>query len=115
MTTLISYPAGIQNTSYPISNTVTTIGSNSFYSCSSLNNIPILNSVTSIESYAFASCTGLETIFLGKNVETIGNYVFRHCISLKCIYFYSKSSPTFGSNVFRYFNHNCNDTWNILK
>ena len=92
-----------------------TIDNYAFRYCSSINNITIPDSVTSIGSYAFYSCTNLVTMILGESVSSIGNCAFMYCNNLMCIYFYGELSPTFGSSLFIYFSHDCNDTWNISK
>jgi hypothetical protein len=60
--TLIAYPAGKAESSYSISSSVTTIGSEAFLLCSGLTNVTIPNSVTSIGDAAFFNCSGLSTI-----------------------------------------------------
>ena len=51
---------GCQNTVIP--NSVTSIGSNAFHSCTGLTSIIIPNSVTSISASAFEGCSGLSSI-----------------------------------------------------
>ena len=41
-----------------------------------LASVVIGDSVISIGSYAFASCSNLETVIIGGSVKTIGNYRF---------------------------------------
>ena len=45
-----------------IPNSVTSIGSRAFDSCTSLTSVTIPDSVTSIDYYAFSDCTGLTSI-----------------------------------------------------
>ena len=56
---LICYPAAINNTTFVIPDSVTTIGDSAFRGCSSLTSIVIPDSVTSIGSYAFSGCNSL--------------------------------------------------------
>ena len=70
--------------------TVTSIGDEAFYSCSSLTSITISNSVTSIGEWAFAQC-GLTNVTIGNSVTSIGNSAFFSCTNL--------TSVTIGTNV----------------
>lgn len=58
--------------------TVTSIGANAFWDCSTLNGITIPNSVTSIGHWAFTGCPNLTDIAIPNAVESIGNYAFAH-------------------------------------
>ena len=61
---------GCNNTIIP--NTVTEIGQNAFFYCTTLTNITIPNSVTKIGSVAFQGCESLTSITIPNNVTEIG-------------------------------------------
>lgn len=58
-TQLIVYPPGKPNTTFSIPKTVTTIGPDSFFTCSLLTSITIPNTVTSIGENAFWGCNSM--------------------------------------------------------
>lgn len=83
-TALNTLIAGCKNTVIPGS--VTTIGYQAFYGCSSITNIEIPNSVTTIGNYAFGYCSSLANIEIPKDVRTIEYNAFHGCTSLSSVY-----------------------------
>ncbi len=76
---------GCKSSVIPTDGSVTSIGSDAFYGCTSLESITIPDSVESIGSYAFYGCSSLESITIPDSVESIGNYAFYGCSSLESI------------------------------
>ena len=79
--TSVSIPTLIQYNSKQY--TVTSIGNNTFYGCSSLTSITIPNSVTSIEEEAFYNCSSLTSVTIPNSVTSIGESAFKGCSGLK--------------------------------
>ena len=75
--------AGCMNSTIPSS--VTSIGIDAFFCCTSLTSITIPNSVTSIGSFAFDDCTGLTSITIPNSVTSIGEGAFWGCTGLTSI------------------------------
>ena len=69
-------------TSYSISNAVTTIGNYAFVGCSSLTSLTIPDSVTSIGYSAFYRCHSLTSLTIPNSVTSIGRSAFLGCRSL---------------------------------
>ena len=61
---------------------MTEIDSETFFDCSSLNNVVIPDSVVSIDYEAFYGCSSLKSIVIPDSVTSIGNSVFYNCSSL---------------------------------
>ena len=68
-----------------LSNSVTSIGWNTFDGCSGLTSVTIGNSVTSIGRDAFSYCSSLTSVTIGNSVTYIGDWAFRGCSGLKSI------------------------------
>ena len=64
---------------------ITTINSNAFYMCESLESVVIPNSLTSIGSYAFFSCDGLTSVVVPNGVTSIGASAFSGCTGLSFV------------------------------
>ena len=62
---------------------VASIGDDAFYHCRGLTSITIPESVTSIGGYAFLGCSGLTSITIPEGVTSIGGYAFYDCDGLK--------------------------------
>ncbi len=86
-------------TSISIPNSVTGIGDGAFNQCINLTSICIPNGVTSIGKYVFGDCSNLATIILPGTITTIDDYAFIRC-GLTDMYCYAEQLPVIGSSIF---------------
>ena len=77
--------------------TVTSMGNNVFYNCTSLQSATVLNST--VGSSQFQNCTALKDLTLSDNVTTIGGKAFQNCSSLETLTV-PTSVTTIGGNAF---------------
>ena len=68
---------------------LSSIATNAFQMCTSLESIVIPANVTQIGNGAFNGCTSLESVLLPDSLTSIGSSAFEECIGLKAIYEYS--------------------------
>ena len=99
-----------KQTSYVISNSVTSIGDHAFYGCSSLAEVIIPNSVTSIGNYVFSKCSSLSSIVIPNSVNSIGEGAFLNCSSLSSIVI-----PDSVNNIRRGAFYKCNLPYNLKQ
>ena len=65
--------------------TVTSIGDQAFYNCTSLTSVTIPDSVTSIDKDAFCFCSSLTSVTIPDSVTSIGDSAFYGCESLTSV------------------------------
>ena len=66
-----------------IPDSVTSIGSSTFYNCSGLTSVTISNSVTSIGDRAFYGCSGLTHVTMPNSITNIGYSAFSNCNKIR--------------------------------
>ena len=76
---------GCKKSIIPSDGSITAIGDDAFYKCTSLTSVTIPDGVTSIGDDAFYGCTSLTSVTIPDSVTSIGDRAFRECVSLKSI------------------------------
>ena len=79
--------------------TVTSIGYDAFYFCTSLTSVTLPENLNSIGVYAFSYCTGLTSVILPENLTSIGDNAFSSCNGLTSITF-PESLTSIGERAF---------------
>ncbi len=101
--------SGVHSVRMP--DTVTYVGTNAFYLCSTLKDVRLSNGLTDLGAYAFYGCTSLEVIHIPGampedgivGIGEIKNSTFENCTSLRDVHFNGRLT-TIGANAFG----NCN-------
>lgn len=96
MTTLVQYPAGKDNDSYTIPESVTTVGDYAFCGNDYLTSLPLHDKLKVISDFAFAHVSGVPTFDVPAGTESIGESAFHDCWSLTDINV-AKNNPNYTS------------------
>ena len=99
-TTLVQCPRGKAGT-YAIPNSVASIGSHAFDSCTRLTNVTIPSSVNTIGAFAFSECASLASVTIGNSVTSIGDHTFHYCTNLTSVTI-PNSATNIGYGAFYY-------------
>lgn len=93
--------------SFTIPSDVTSIGTYAFSGCYSLASVTIPSGVTSIGNSAFSSCYSLASVTIPSDVTSIGNSAFSSCYGIAEYHVKPTSTPTLGTDVFKYIGSDC--------
>ena len=84
-------------TSVTIPSSVTSIGENAFYNCTELTSIQLPSTLKEIRDAAFVGCSGLTSFDIPSSLSTIGMGCFTGCSSLKAFTVGSKTDGRIGN------------------
>ena len=96
-----------------IPGTVTSIGYEAFYKCTSLDRIALPEKLTVIGSRAFSECTSLIDVTIPKTVTTIGDSSFQNCTSLESVVIEANSKKGFETVIDQYAFNGCKSLTSI--
>ncbi len=88
---------------------VTTIAESAFYGCTALTNVVIPDNVTTMNEKAFYGCTALESVTLSNALTTISPYAFWGCSSLN-----SLTVPNSVTTIDEYAFYQCSSMTSLL-
>jgi len=89
--TLIAYPAGKQG-DYVLPDTVGTIGTRAFISCTNLIRVTIPSSISEVGDYAFFGCSNLKAVYCKGDAPSAGSQIFGNTPSSLTIYYVDGTS-----------------------
>jgi hypothetical protein len=92
-TVLINYPSSKAGYKYDVPDTVTSIGSMSFWGNNRIRFLSLPESLTSIGSSAFAFCGELQLLSIPRTVHFIGDQAFESCRALSSVTYWGKHDP----------------------
>lgn len=87
ITTVYLYMKTLTTAMIAVAEGITTIGSNAFEGCASINAVQLPSTLTTIGGGAFANCTGLVGIQIPVATEVIGGSAFKNCTSITQLVF----------------------------
>lgn len=85
--------------SISIGKNVTNIGDHAFKGCINMQDLIIPDSVISIGDYCFKNCKNMSSVTIGKEISSIGNGAFSGCTKLKSIYCKASTPPSVASFI----------------
>ncbi|MBR5039385.1 MAG: leucine-rich repeat protein, partial [Prevotella sp.] len=84
-TKLLSYPAGVPQSSYTVPESVTWIEPLAFSYSQHLRKVTLTDNVTALGYSAFYDCKSLEEVRLPSGLEILADHLFENCLRLKSV------------------------------
>ena len=100
LTETFAYCTSLQSVTIP--NSVTSIGLAAFYHCSSLASLNIGKNITEIGTAAFRDCSELTSLTIPNKVRSIGNMAFGNCTGLQSVTCLALTPPSGFNEPFYY-------------